>query len=227
MLARQLDTHPAVVVQYEDQPMHGQVDRLAIMGASLDEHLPGLVAAYREDALRAPDLYVAKNHPALWIAEALAAAFPRSQFVGIIRNPFATVASMLDHPGVLRWIEQWKELPVPNSFLGITREIAEGYDQLSLASRCALRWRAHFDELQRLQASLSHRLLVIDYDSHVADPRPGTDELTDFLALEPRLEPPSFDRARLDRWRTRLDSSEIADVGAIVGDELPPAHSPA
>ena len=68
------------------------------------ELFPKLVRAYEEEKRRVqPKRYADKSHPNIWIAEALSEVFPDAQFLGIERDPFGTVASMLKHKGVLKW----------------------------------------------------------------------------------------------------------------------------
>jgi hypothetical protein len=70
------------------------------------------------------NFYLDKSHPNIWIADKIKEEFPEAKFVGIERNPFATVSSMLKHRGVMKWHRDWKSFPVPNRFLGIDGNIS-------------------------------------------------------------------------------------------------------
>lgn len=119
--------HPEVRATVEAQPMFSLSTKMAL-NLTLEVELFGrLVAAYN------PHL----NY--IWTAEKLKKVFPKSLFVGIERNPYATVASMMKHKGVSAWHGRWREFPIPNRFLGITPELEDVYDNLPLASQCALR----------------------------------------------------------------------------------------
>ena len=103
-LGYSLGNHPEVRATVEMKPMFGLSTRMAL-DASLESQLFGkLKRAYQWQLLRsAPRLYLDKSHPNIWIAEKLKDAFPKSQFVAIERNPYATVASMMKHKGVSAW----------------------------------------------------------------------------------------------------------------------------
>src|SRR3546814_4304697 len=82
-------------------------------------------------------------------------------FVAIRRDVFGTVNSMLQHEGVLRWIHGWTSFPLPNRFLGVTPETAEAYAALPLEAKCAVRWKAHMRQLDRLGRILGPRMLEL------------------------------------------------------------------
>ena len=123
------------------------------MNPGLEKRLyPQLVKAYKQELSKsAPKLYMDKSHPNIWLAEKLKASFPRALFIGIERNPYATVASMMKHKGVTAWHSRWREFPVPNRFLGISATEAEGYENIPIASQCAMRWLAHHSRMSRLE----------------------------------------------------------------------------
>jgi hypothetical protein len=124
-LGQSLGDHPEVRATVEAEPMFWISTQLALDRARDTELFPRLVRAYRKQLLRSvPRLYVDKTHPNIWHAEDLKRALPEALFVGIERNPYATVASMVLHPDVSAWHRRWREFPVPNRFLGITPERA-------------------------------------------------------------------------------------------------------
>lgn len=99
-----LESHPDCVATIETRGIFRRVTRMALDPTLRPRLLPGLLRRYRlRHALAVPSHYVDKSHPNLWLAEALADAFDDALFVGIVRNPYATVASMLRHEGVLEW----------------------------------------------------------------------------------------------------------------------------
>lgn len=160
-----LAKHPEIFATIEKPPMFRWATRMA-MDPSLECKLFNrLVWAYRIQLLRAaPLLYVDKTHPNIWLAERLKASFSNALFIGIERNPYATVASMMRHQSVAAWHRTWKQFPIPNRFLGITREIANRYDTIPLAAQCAMRWVAHRERVRELRVSLGTDLFVISYE---------------------------------------------------------------
>lgn len=177
-----------------------------------------LVRAYRQQMKAGRELlYVDKSHPNIWIAEKLKRSFPDAKFVGIERQPFATVASMLLHPGVKAWHDEWRRYPVPNRFLGISKEISSTYEQLPLESKCALRWLAHSKELRRLRDKLGDDLMFIQYEKFAANPGRTVAELQNFLQMDGEFLVPEVKAGSLKKWETQLDREMCSNIEHIVG----------
>lgn len=221
-LGRLLKGHPDLYVTIERPFIFNRVTAMALDASRKEKAFRRLVYIYRiAQAWAAPRLYVDKSHPNIWLVEDLVRAFPGSRFIGIQRTPYATVASMLKHEGVLFFIRNWKEFPVPNPFLGITRENQERYGGLSMAAQCALRWRSHCERLQALTAFLGPRLHVIPYEDLVQDHGRILAGLAAFLDLSTPV-PPGIVRERsLDRWRSELTARQIQEIDDILGDTPP------
>lgn len=150
-----LGSHPDVRATIEVNPGFRWVTEMAINPSTREKHYWKLVWYYRWQHFRSvPNHYVDKSHPNLWIAHRLAETFPKALFLGIQRNPYATVASMINHEGVRKWHERWLEFPIPNRFLGIAESDVAEYEQRSLATKCAMRWKAHHDRLRVLNREL-------------------------------------------------------------------------
>jgi hypothetical protein len=158
-----------------------------------------------------------KSHPNIWIAEKLKMAFPESLFVGIERNPYATVASMMEHKGVSAWHKRWREFPIPNRFLGITEEMAEIYDDVPLASQCAMRWIAHYNRMKELRKNVGDSLMVISYESFSSHPERTLYALQQFLQLHDAIRVPKVKTESLDRWKRRLSAEALKQIQDIVG----------
>ena len=219
-LAHILRSHSRFRVTFERFPMFPLATRMAIDPRLRPALFPLLVLSYRAERLAsAGRIYADKSHPAIWIAERLAAALPSAFFIGMQRDPFATVCSMMRRDGVRAWHERWRHYPIPNEFLGITRELAPRYDSLSLAARCALRWRAHRDRMECLRTALGDRLHVIGYEQLARDPERELRVLQRRLGLDTAFPPPAVDREAPGRWRTLLTQADVADIASIVGFE--------
>jgi hypothetical protein len=224
LLAHTLAAHPRVRATIEAEPMFGLSTALAMNVHLEPAGIPQLVRHYEGELRRsAGRLYVDKSHPNLWIAERLRDAFPGALFLGIERDAFATVASMMKHRGVAAWHARWKEFPVPNRFLGITPELAAVYDELPLASRCALRWRAHKERLAELGRVLGPDLAVVSFEAFAGDPAATVRRLGAWLDLEPPLAVPAIDRAALGRWSAELSAQDQARIRDVVGECAAPA----
>lgn len=216
-LARVLRSHARFRVTLERFPMFQLTTRMAVDRRLRQALFPLLVLSYRAQRLASGDrIYADKSHPALWLAEPLAEALPSALFLGVQREPFATVSSMIRRDGVRAWHERWRRYPVPNEFLGITEEIAPRYDSMSLAERCALRWRAHRERMESLKPLLGHRLHVVGYEDLARDPARELSALQDWLGLDSPFAAPRVDRDALERWRTQLSDRDVADISAVV-----------
>jgi hypothetical protein len=217
-----LDSHPQVRATIETPRIFDMVTAMALDPTRKPELFPRVVSLYEREHRKAPGYHYAdKSHPNIWLAEELAGALPDAVFLGIQRDPFATVASMLKHDGVAVWHARWREFPVPNAFLGITEPIAASYDGMSMAAKFGLRWRAHANQLSQLEARLGDRLRVVSYERLSRDPSPVIDELGDYLGLDTPFPPVEVKEASLDRWRTELTPEQIADVAEATGVPVP------
>lgn len=217
-LGYSLGDHPEVRATVEAKPMFELSTKMAL-NSKLEKHLfKRLVLAYRWQLFKsAPRLYLDKTHPNIWIAEKLKESFPQSLFIGIERNPYATVASMMQHKGVSAWHKRWREFPIPNRFLGITKELASTYDSIPFASQCAIRWVAHQDRMHILGHILGDDLLVISYESFAHNTEKVVYELQQFLRLQSPIPIPHVKTDSLQKWKRQLSKEEIKQIQNIVG----------
>lgn len=216
-----LDSHPDIHVTIEKEPVFSWVTEMALDPRKKPLLMPGLIRAYQTGhETVAPKHYADKSHPNIWHAEDLAAALPDAAFIGIRRNPYATVASMLKHAGVLQWQERWREFPVPNKFLGITAENREAYDRMPVVARCALRWRSHANRLNDLCKILGERLLIMEYEAMVE--RIGTQltKLNNFLRLANPISAPEVKAESKNKWQLALSPEAKRQISYITETDL-------
>jgi hypothetical protein len=217
-LGEALAEHPEIRATIEVDPMFSWVRDMAMNPATQSSLLHKLTTAYEHQLRKsAPRHYLDKSHPNLWIAEDLLAAFPDALFLGIERNPFATVASMMKHPQVAGWHKLWRQFPVPNRFLGIDDELAKTYDALPLAVQCALRWLSHHQRMQELRSLLGPSLHIIAYESFAANTEHETVALQRFLGLAHPVPVPSVKYESLDKWKVQLTPEEVRQISDTVG----------
>lgn len=176
------------------------VTKLALKGMDYDQGIRQLVRRYRV-LLRAsaPYDFLDQCHPNLWNCEQLAESFPNAHFVGIQRNPFSVVYSMLNHAGVLRWVKRWEEFSVPNEFLGIESGYEEEYHRMTLVERCAMRWASHFVCMQKLCAQNPLRVHTIYYESLCAVPEHELPKVQAFLGYNTPFPVPIINKEALEK----------------------------
>jgi hypothetical protein len=217
-LAGVIASHPDVRATIEEKPMFDWSVAMAVKPACERRLFDRLVAEYAAQLVRsAPKHYLDKSHPNIWIADKLLVAFPRGRFIGVQRHPYATVASMLRHGAVSSWHRHWKSFPVPNRFLGITMEWSSVYDSLPMASRCALRWKCHYERMQVLRESLGPAVTVIWYEALVDRTERVIRRLEQFLDLRVALTGSDVRRDSLEAWRSQLSVNEVAQIRSVVG----------
>lgn len=217
-LGNTLANHPELRTSIEERPMFQWSTQMALNPALERKLYSRLVRAYKWQLLRTwKRLYLDKTHPNIWLAENLKTSFPRSLFLGIERNPYATVASMINHPGVSAWHERWREFSIPNRFLGITIETAKVYDDTPLASRCAMRWVAHHNRMKELKHELGDSLMVVAYEEFAHNTKSIIDRLGRFLELRDPIQTPKVKIDSLTKWKHNLSLEEVEQVHNIVG----------
>ncbi|WP_186445055.1 sulfotransferase [Mesorhizobium sp. J18] len=215
-----LEPHSELETLIEKPPIFNWVTEMAIDPTAEDRLFKSLLRRYRLEAASArPKRLLDKSHPNIWLAEQLAEAFPRAQFLGVLRDVFGTVASSLRHKGVRYWVENWEAFPIPNRFLGITEENRDAYANMSLAARCAVRWRTHLYRLDELETVLGERMLRIRYHELHRNTGQELSRLQNFLGVEKPIPFPRIKEGSLDRWKSELSEQHIADIRAVVGED--------
>lgn len=217
-LGHTLEHHPEIRETIEVEPMFKLVKTMATEPERTPQLMPKLVQAYKKQMIRSPGkLYLDKSHPNIWLVEELLKNFPHAKFLGIIRNPFATVSSMIQHKRVSRWHKEWKKLPIPNRFLGITNEIAASYDELSLAKQCAIRWKSHYERMRELEGSQADHCLVMHYENLAYNTQHELKRIEDFLQLKAQIDAPEIKTESLDKWKINLTDSDVTDIEEAIG----------
>jgi hypothetical protein len=213
-----LGKHPDISATIEMQPMFDLSTKMALNQELEDKLFRRLVIAYKWQMLKTSHrIYLDKTHPNIWLAEKLKQAFPQARFIAIERNPYATVASMIKHKGVSAWHTRWREFPIPNRFLGITEELANSYDTIPLASRCAIRWLAHHNRINELRNILGESLLIMTYESLAHSTKETLNILQRFLGLQSPIPMPDIITESMHKWREQLSDTEIMQIHGIVG----------
>lgn len=162
----------------------------------------------------------------LYSAAALARAFDDAAFIQVIRDGRDVVADMLDDGHSLTWFKpglaNLRE-EFPNPFFGVeTEEEREEYPDLSLAAKCALRWRSAVRLSAKLRGELAaDRLMTLRYEEIPGTEIETSERLSDFTGA--RVSSVELVRSTPDgtgSWRTRLSADQRADVHSAARAEL-------
>ncbi len=213
-----LGRHSEIRATIEVNPGFHWVTKMALDPSTRDQYYGKLTWYYRWQHLKSvPKHYLDKSHPNLWIADRLAETFDDVLFLGIQRNPYATVASMLNHQGVQKWHKKWKNFPLPNKFLGINKEDTNKYDNMSMTKKCAKRWKAHHDEMKKIKSKLKEKVMVINHENLIVDTRNTLDRIKNFIGLTSKLKVKNVNQRTLTKWKDRLADEDLKDIYDVTG----------
>ncbi len=114
----------------------------------------------------------------MYCADSLVDAFPDAKLVQIVRDGRDVVAAMLADNQSLAWFKPGManvETEFPNPFFGIeTEQDLAAWPELTLAGKCAMRWRGSVRAMARLRTAMSAEQLTTLRYEHL-DPAPRSD----------------------------------------------------
>ena len=165
----------------------------------------------------------------LYCAAVLVDAFPDARFVQVIRDGRDVVAGMLGDVDTLTALRPGfanLDHEFPNPFLGVENETDRaGWAELSLAGKCAMRWRSAVRMSARLRHSLSaQQLTTLRYEEIVSKPDNAAGLMSEFVgarvsAIALRDHNPHH-ALEPGAWRRTLSSEQATEVESIAGAEL-------
>lgn len=211
-----LESSPEIKMNIEVKPIFPWVTQAAIDTSKRRKLLPLIRLYYNGVSKLTRKHYADKSHPNLWHIDYLFKNVPNSYFIGIIREPHATVSSMLLHPGVRAWCENWQNFPVPNEFLGITEENKGEYETLPIEAKCTLRWIAHKKRLDQANVKYPNNLLIVDYNKLFEDTEHEIHKINQFLELKKPLPYPQIKSESKNKWKNNLSETQINNINKIL-----------
>jgi len=213
-----LTAHPDIRGTIEQPQIFSLSKQMAIDLSKQRNYLWKLILQYKWQILiSTPRHYLDKSHPNIWHADKLIKYIPNAKFLGIERDPFATVASMMRHKGVLAWQKNWRKYPIPNKFLGITSENVDKYDSLPLATQCSMRWLSHHNRMVELCKILNDSIKVISYEKFSLHTQEILKDLEEFLELSDNIPLPEVRSDSLLKWKEQLSETQIEQIANVVG----------
>jgi hypothetical protein len=167
----------------------------------------------------------------MYCAADLVAAFPDARLLQVIRDGRDVVAAMLADPQALSWFKPGVanvETEFPNPFLGVeTEQDLAVWPELSLAGKCAMRWRGSVRAMARLRAAMSaEQLTTLRYENVIRQPTATAAAVSGFVGdTIDQVQPPAARRDGLatgepGSWRRLLTSAQLAEIESVAGPDL-------
>jgi Sulfotransferase family len=170
----------------------------------------------------------------MYCAESLVEAFPDARLVQLIRDGRDVVAAMLADAETMSWFKHGAtnvETEFPHPFFGVETEADQAaWPGLTVAGKCAMRWRGSVRKMARLRSSMSaEQLTTLRYEQLIRQPEATADAVADFIdaaigpiqvrgrgrgasAWQPAIE--------AGGWRRLLTAGQVAEVEQVAGNDL-------
>src|SRR5215469_10235681 len=167
----------------------------------------------------------------MYCADVLVDAFADAKLVQIIRDGRDVVAAMLADPLSTSWFKPGManvETEFPNPFFGIESEQDLAiWPELSIAGKCAMRWRGSVRAMARLRSSLSaEQLTTLRYENLIQHSAATISGRSDFVGdtIGPiHVRTGRRNSARdVDRgmWRRFLTPAQLSELESVAGPDL-------
>lgn len=170
-IGRAIGSHPNIDLLLEDTKNFNLVKKAAVFNKG-ESYTLKLVKHYKAIQQASVNNWILeKSHPNIWLTDTLIQHFPNSYFLGMQRNVYQVVNSMLSHDG-LKGVKKWFEiLPhnKPSRFLGINAYNISYYKELPIEAKCVIRWLSHTYELKRIKQEYPNAVTIFDYDRFCLD----------------------------------------------------------
>jgi hypothetical protein len=167
----------------------------------------------------------------MYCAEGLVDAFPDARIVQIIRDGRDVVAAMLADAESLAWFKPGVanvDSEFPNPFFGIeTASDLDAWPGLSLAGKCAMRWRGSVRTMARLRSSMRpEQLTTLRYEQLIRQPAAATRAVSGFIdadlaaiGVRARVRAGPM-TVQSGGWRRTLTPQQVTDVEQVAGIDL-------
>jgi hypothetical protein len=170
----------------------------------------------------------------MYCAEALVDAFGDARLVQLIRDGRDVVAAMLADSETPAWFKRGTnnvESEFPNPFFGIETEAdLAAWPGLSLAGKCAMRWRGSVRKMARLRSSMqAEQLTTLRYEEVIRHPDAAARAVGVFIGAE--ISPIPVRSAKRGAggqqsaveaggWRRLLTAAQVAEIEQLAGNDL-------
>jgi len=170
----------------------------------------------------------------MYCAEELVDAFADARLVQIVRDGRDVVAAMLADTEVMAWFKPGAaklDSEFPHPFFGVeTAADLAAWPGLSLAGKCAMRWRGSVRAMARLRSRLAaEQLTTLRYEQVLREPEAAAAAISGFVGARVRPVAGGDRRRGLaglppaaapGAWRRALSTQQMADVEQVAGNDL-------
>ena len=164
----------------------------------------------------------------LYCAETLVDAFPDARLVQIIRDGRDVVAGMISDADALAWFRPGLvdlDAEATHPVLGLeTQADRAEWPSLSVAGKCAMRWRGTVRLMARLRNALSaEQLITLRYEEMIRQPVTAARAVSAFTGAEVsqlELRPGPETDWEAGVWRRLLSPAQAPEVERVAGGEL-------
>lgn len=216
LLGKLFYSSPEVHVFIEDKKFFSKITNLATGLDVKTNNIYELINNYKKEFNKINKMFVLeKTHPNIWFVEQLEDAFPDAKFIGIKRDVYATVASMLNHKGVLKWYELLSTKKV-NRFLGINEDNVSYFENLPLEAKCALRWKSHTEQLNYLENKFPDKVMILDYKDFYDNKNSLMNKISDFVGLQTLLKCEPLNKNGLLKWKETLSKEMVVNIDNVL-----------
>ena len=217
LLGRTLGSVQEIDAFIEDKKFFARITNLAVNPNRPTTEIKAVLELYKKEFSKSTKDYILeKSHPNIWLVEDILKEFNTAKFIGIRRDVYATVASMLNHPGILKWYDELPQDEI-NNFLGITAENVSYFDALPIESKCALRWKSHLDRLNALERELPNNVLVINYEDFYDSSELLNTKMNTFLNTNFNIQAEPLNPDGKEKWKKTLTDAHIANINKTLG----------
>lgn len=216
LVGQLIATSKKVTPSIEDDELFPLITKAAVNNSRKD--IPRIIKTLKKRSEKCQtDIYLEKSHPLLWFVKDKELAKLNIKYMGIIRDPYATVASMLKHRGVRKWCEDWDKFPQPNPFFGTTEENKESYKKMSLTGKCTMRWISHTKELIHLESVLApDEYLLVHYEDLLTNHDEIIQKIENFLGINDIDKKFIFNPDSLNKWENDLSSEQKNEINKTI-----------
>lgn len=163
----------------------------------------------------------------MYCADSLVDAFPDARLIQVIRDGRDVVAGMLADNDALAWFGPGfvnLDSEITHPLLGVESEWDRTvWPGLSLAGKCAMRWRATVRLAARLRAKFSpEQLITLRYEEIIRQPSATASAMSGFVGAEVAAVQAHIAGTVMEpgAWRRLLTAAQATETERMAGEEL-------